>query len=63
MSGLVRTSPIPEIIKKIELAGGIVLDPETARVDQTAGTTLAFAEGYRKIAVTVARVRMMHKYG
>jgi putative methanogenesis marker protein 8 len=54
MSGLVRTSPIQGIIQKIEQAGGIVLDPETARMDQPAGTILAFAEGYRNIAVTVA---------
>ncbi len=54
MSGLVKTSPLPGIIKKIEEAGGIVLDPETARIDQPAGTILAFAEGYRHIAVTVA---------
>jgi len=54
MSGLVKTSPLKGIIKKIEQAGGIVLDPETARIDQQAGTVLAYAEGYRHIAVTVA---------
>jgi len=54
MSGLVKTSPLPDVIKKIEDAGGLVLDPETARIDQPAGTILAFAEGYRHIAVTVA---------
>ena len=54
MSGLVKTSPITGVIRKIEDAGGIVLDPETARIDQPAGTVLAFTEGYRRIAVTVA---------
>ncbi|MCX6700942.1 MAG: DUF2099 family protein [Methanomicrobiales archaeon] len=53
MSGLVKTSPLFGIIKKIEEAGGIVLDPKTARIDQPAGTALAFTEGYRQIAVTV----------
>jgi putative methanogenesis marker protein 8 len=53
MSGLVKTSALPDVIKKIEDAGGIVLDPETARIDQPAGVVLAFAEGYRHIAVTV----------
>lgn len=54
MSGLVKTSPLPGVINKIEEAGGIVLDPENARIDQLAGVVLAFAEGYRHIAVTVA---------
>jgi len=38
MSGLVKTSPLVGIIKKIEEAGGIVLDSKTARIDQPAGT-------------------------
>jgi putative methanogenesis marker protein 8 len=54
MSGLVKTSPLTGVIKKIEDAGGIVLDPVTARIDQPSGIVLAFAEGYRHIAVTVA---------
>jgi putative methanogenesis marker protein 8 len=54
MSGLVRTSPIPAVIARIEEHGGIVLDPISARMDQVAGTVLAYAEGFKNVAVTVA---------
>jgi putative methanogenesis marker protein 8 len=54
MSGLVKTSPIPAVIARIEEHGGIVLDPVTARMDQVAGTVLAYAEGFRNVAVTIA---------
>ena len=54
MSGLVKTSPIPGVIAKIEEHDGIVLDPVTARIDQVAGTVLAYAEGFHNVAVTIA---------
>jgi putative methanogenesis marker protein 8 len=54
MSGLVKTSPLPGVIARIEKEGGIVLDPETARIDQVAGTVLAYAEGFKRVAVTIA---------
>ena len=54
MSGLVKTSPIPEVIARIEENGGVVLDPETAVIDQAAGVTLARTLGHRRIAVTTA---------
>ena len=54
MSGLVKTSPYKSVMDRIEQGGGIVLDREHARIDQLAGVTLAVAEGYRNIAVTVA---------
>ncbi|MCX6684541.1 MAG: DUF2099 family protein [Methanoregula sp.] len=54
MSGLVRTSPHPSVMDRIEKDGGIVLDRKHAAIDQIAGVALAYAEGYRKIAVTVA---------
>jgi putative methanogenesis marker protein 8 len=55
MSGLVSTSPIPEVIARIEENGGIVLDPDNAAMDQLAGVALAVEKGFRRIAVTVAR--------
>jgi putative methanogenesis marker protein 8 len=55
MSGLVSTSPIEPLIRRIRAAGGQVLDPATAAIDQVAGADLAFTEGFRKVAVTVAR--------
>jgi putative methanogenesis marker protein 8 len=54
MSGLVRTSPHPSVIDRIEQDGGIVLDRKHALIDQIAGVALAATEGYRMIAVTVA---------
>ena len=55
MSGLVSTSPYPEVIGRIEENGGFVLDPDHASIDQLAGVALAATKGFRKIAVTVAR--------
>jgi putative methanogenesis marker protein 8 len=54
MSGIVRTSPHPSVIDRIEQDGGIVLDKKHAAIDQIAGVALAVSEGYRMIAVTVA---------
>jgi putative methanogenesis marker protein 8 len=54
MSGIVRTSPHPSVIDRIEQDGGIVLDKKHAIIDQIAGVALAVSEGYRMIAVTVA---------
>jgi putative methanogenesis marker protein 8 len=55
MSGLVSTSPIAEVIARIEENGGIVVDPDTAALDQYAGVKRAHELGYKKVAVTVAR--------
>jgi putative methanogenesis marker protein 8 len=55
MSGLVSTTPIPEVIARIEENGGIVLDKDHATMDPLAGIALAVEKGFKKIAVTVAR--------
>jgi putative methanogenesis marker protein 8 len=66
MSGIVRTSPHPSVIDRIEQDGGIVLDKKHAVIDQIAGVALAVSEGYRMTAVTVATpdvaaaIRKMH---
>jgi putative methanogenesis marker protein 8 len=54
ISGLVETSPIPGLIKRIQELGGIVLDPETAKLDQAGGVNRAIKLGHKKIGVTVA---------
>jgi putative methanogenesis marker protein 8 len=54
MSGLVFTSPIPEVIQRIRSCGGHVLDPEGAGIDQVRGVDAAYDLGYRRVAVTVA---------
>ena len=53
MSGLVKTSPIPEVMTRIELAGGIVLDPITAKLDPLEGVKLAHKRGFNHLAVTI----------
>ncbi|MDD1669878.1 MAG: DUF2099 family protein [Methanomicrobiales archaeon] len=66
MSGLVSTSPIPEVIERIKASGGYVLDPDGASIDQVRGTGAAYDLGYRQVAVTVAdaasarEVRALH---
>ena len=52
VSGLVSTTPIPELIKRIGTEK--VLDPATAKIDQVAGTEKAIAMGYKNIAVSTA---------
>ena len=54
MSGLVKTIPIPDVIDRIERNGGMVLDRSEGCIDQLAGTRLAYARGYRLVAVTIA---------
>ncbi|MFX1465931.1 MAG: methanogenesis marker 8 protein [Promethearchaeota archaeon] len=53
MTGLVRTSTIPEIINQLEKKGGIVLNPKTAVIDQVEGVKRAFSLA-NKVAVTLA---------
>jgi putative methanogenesis marker protein 8 len=54
MSGLVSTSPIPDVIQRIKSCGGHVIDPAGAGIDQIRGVDVAYDLGYRKVAVTVA---------
>ncbi|HJJ35835.1 MAG TPA: DUF2099 family protein [Methanocorpusculum sp.] len=54
MSGLVSTVAYPDVIRRIEDAGGIVIDREHASLDAAAGVAEARRRGYGKIAVTVA---------
>ena len=62
MSGLVQTSPLPEVIAAIEQNGGIVPFRETADMDQPGGVRVAFASGYSKVAVTIAVPRRCSRY-
>jgi putative methanogenesis marker protein 8 len=54
MSGLVSTTPIPEVITRIEQNGGIVVDKKHAKIDQLTGVRRAYEERFRHVAVTVA---------
>src|SRR5208337_1421552 len=51
VSGLVSTTPIPELIKRI--GPEYVLDPKTARIDQVAGVKKAIDMGFKNIAVSI----------
>ncbi len=54
MSGLVSTTPYPAVMERIRAHGGIVVFPDTAKIDQVAGTRVALERGKTRIAVTVA---------
>ncbi len=51
VSGLVSTTPIPELIARVSSKN--VLDPKTARIDQVAGVKKAIDMGYKNIAVSI----------
>ena len=52
VSGLVETSPIPELFK--EIGEDNIVDTKTAKIDQVEGIKLAIDKGYKNIAVTIA---------
>lgn len=52
VSGLVKTTPIPELFD--EIGKDNILYPETADIDQCEGITMAISKGFKNIAVTVA---------
>ena len=52
VSGLVKTSPIPELIA--EMGEDNIVNPETAEINQIKGLELAISKGYKNIAVTIA---------
>ncbi|MDO5860026.1 methanogenesis marker 8 protein [Methanobrevibacter sp.] len=52
VSGLVKTSPIPELVS--EIGEKNIVNPETAEINQIEGIKLAIKQGYKNIAVTIA---------
>jgi putative methanogenesis marker protein 8 len=54
LTGIIKTSPIREVIEHIEKNGGAVLDKTEARIDQVAGVKQAFMAGAKHVAVSVA---------
>ncbi len=54
LTGIIETSPIPQIIQYIRNNNGYVLDEENASIDQLGGVKRAITMGFRKIAVTIA---------
>ena len=53
VSGLISTTPIPEVIEKLEEKGSVILNPKTAELNQLKGLKLALKEGYKNIAITI----------
>lgn len=53
VSGLVSTTPIPEVIEKLEEKDCVILNPETAELNQLEGLKLALDRGYKNIAITI----------
>ena len=53
VSGLISTTPIPEVIKKLEERDSVILDPKTAELNQLEGLKLALDNGYKNIAITI----------
>ncbi|MEA2032030.1 MAG: methanogenesis marker 8 protein [Euryarchaeota archaeon] len=54
LSGVIETTPVEGIIKKIRDKGGEILDPP--RIDQAAGLQMALGLGYERVGVTVSTV-------
>jgi putative methanogenesis marker protein 8 len=54
LTGIIKTSPIQEVIKHIEAKGGAILDKTTAEIDQVEGVKRAFGLGFKRVAVSVA---------
>jgi putative methanogenesis marker protein 8 len=54
--GVIKTSPIKNVIDKLEARGAVVLDPATARIDQVDGVKRAIELGHKKIGVSVVFV-------
>lgn len=63
VSGLVSTTPIPEVIEGLGVDN--VLNPETAELNQLKGLKMAVEKGYKNIAVTIipsAMIREIREY-
>lgn len=54
LSGVIETTPVEGIIRKIKDKGGIILDPPG--IDQVAGLQKALELGYERVGVTVSAV-------
>lgn len=52
LRGVIETTPVEGIIKRIKESGGKILDPP--RIDQEAGLQMALSLGYKRVGVTVS---------
>ena len=61
VSGLVSTTPIPEVIEKLQQKDSVILNPETAELNQLEGLKLALDKGYKNIAITILPSHMVEE--
>jgi len=54
LTGIIKTSPVREVIERIGADGGVVLDKASAQIDQFEGIRRAFDLGFKRVAVSVA---------
>ena len=59
LSGVIETTPVEGILKKVKLKEGEVLNPP--RIDQNAGLQMAIRKGYERVGVTVATLEDAQK--
>ena len=57
ISGIIQTTPVQEVIEKIEEAKVTVLSKEDASINQINGVKLAIKLGYKKIGVSVSNLK------
>ncbi len=57
ISGVIETTIIPKLVKRVEDAGGITLDGKRAIINQALGVARAVELGNKKIAVTVTNAK------
>ena len=53
VSGLISTTPIPEVIEQLHQKDSVILNPETSELNQLEGLKLALEKGYKNIAITI----------
>ena len=56
ISGVVETTIIPNLVKRVEDKGGVILDGKQALINQPLGVAKAIQLGNRRVAVTVANI-------
>ncbi|AMD17713.1 hypothetical protein TL18_06570 [Methanobrevibacter sp. YE315] len=61
VSGIISTTPIPEVIEKLQQKDCIILNPDTAELNQLKGLRLALDEGYKNIAITILSSPMVEE--
>ncbi|MEA2053028.1 MAG: methanogenesis marker 8 protein [Euryarchaeota archaeon] len=59
LSGVIETTPVEGILKRVKAKGGVILDPP--RIDQEAGLQMAIRLGYKRVGVTVATLEDAQK--